>query len=120
MMNLAFPKPKKRPKKKRKGMDKKHLENIRKLPCLVCGDVPSEVHHLKQGTGERGMGLRSTDRWAVPLCHAHHINGVEKLASTQEAVWFMSYGIHNPLEIAAELWEARGDPEKMHGIIEKS
>ncbi len=109
-MNLAFPKPKKRPKKKRPGMDPKHLENIRKLPCCIPG-CPSigdtQAHHLKQGTNERGMGLRSSDKHTVPLCNHHHINGVERFPSKEEWAWFDAHGIKDPLGLAKAYWKAR-------------
>lgn len=115
-MKFPLPKPKKRKKKKRAGMDPKHLEFIRRLPCCICGYEPVEAHHLKFGTGERGMGMRSTDKWAVPLCHEHHINGVERFGSKMEASWFKAKGV-NPLNLAKDLWGATGDIEAMWKII---
>jgi hypothetical protein len=33
----------------------------------------AEAHHL-QHVGERGVGMRSGDNWAVPLCHDCHMD----------------------------------------------
>jgi len=101
----------------REGNDKNHLAAIRKCVCTVCNKVGgNDPHHLKAGTGERGAGLRSTDKWAVPLCRVHH-NEVERLASTREPEWFRSYGIPAPLDLAAALWKASPDVAVMTKII---
>ena len=108
----------KTPAEKRPGKDPQHLANVRKLPCVVCGEPgPSECHHLKQGTNERGMGLRSSDKWAIPLCHEHHINGVERAGSRNELTWFESFGIA-PLTLAQALWSSRHDLDAMQRILE--
>ncbi len=116
-MNLAFPKIVKRKKKQREGMSKKHLENLRQLGCCICGDL-AEVHHLKQGIPlkERGMGRRAADRYAVPLCHTHHINGVETLSSKSETAWFIAKGIFDPVQLAEDLWNAK-DIEEMKAVM---
>lgn len=58
--------------------DPRYLAWIRKLPCLICGDdITVEAAHIryadhsvaKRGTG---MGEKSDDKWAVPLCNKHH------------------------------------------------
>ena len=108
----------KSPAQKRPGKDPKHLANIRELPCCVCGAAPpSECHHVKQGTGERGMGLRSSDKWALPLCNEHHINGVERAGSRNEIAWFQARGIE-PLTLARALWASKSCLEAMRNIIE--
>lgn len=103
--------------KSRPGMSDKHLDLIRGLPCSVCLVPPrSEAHHLKQGTGERGMGLRSTDKHAVPLCNEHH-HEVEHAGSRNERDWFRSFGI-DALGLALALWAASGDLDQMKRIVE--
>ena len=59
--------------------DRKHLEWIRTLPCLICKagyyshSKEVQAHHLmKPYDGFRGMGLKANDRNAVPLCMHHH------------------------------------------------
>src|ERR1051325_422417 len=47
----------------------KYLAWIRKQPCLVCGTRwRIEASH----TGPRGLGQKSSDRSAIPLCAKHH------------------------------------------------
>lgn len=103
---------------KREGMSDKHLEMIRKLPCCVGMDHPGgEAHHLKLGTKERGIGLRSTDKNAVPMCHEHHINGVERAGSKNEFRWFRDRGV-SPLDLAAALWLVTGNLESMQKVMQ--
>ena len=102
--------------KTRAGMDDAHLGNLRLCPCCVCGASPmSQVHHLKSGTGERGMGQRSTDRWGVPMCRHHH-DEVERAGTRNEVSWFARHGI-DPHNLAMSLWMARGDVERMRKIV---
>lgn len=103
---------------RREGNSKMHKKAIQACPCCVCGAVaPSEPHHLKQGTGERGTSMRSTDKYLLPLCHEDHINGVEKVSSARETSWFKAHGIDEPLDLAAALYAASPDVAKMTKII---
>jgi len=59
--------------------DKKHLEYIASLPCLLCKagfyshSRGVQVHHLlKPSDKKRGMSLKSGDDQVIPLCHHHH------------------------------------------------
>lgn len=55
---------------------KKHLAFVRSKGCLIsfngqrCNQRP-EAHHLMK-MGGRGMGLKESDEWTVPLCRYHH------------------------------------------------
>lgn len=101
---------------RRPGMSAAHLDLIRKLPCTHCLAVGKcEAHHLKAGTNERGMGLRSTDRWAVPLCHDCHME-LEAMGSRNEAKWFDLVGVV-PVELASALWYSTGDLPTMLRIL---
>lgn len=102
---------------KRPGMSEAHLALIRKMPCCVTLKVPAgEAHHLKAGTGERGMGLRSTDRWALPLSHDKHME-LERIGSRNEVRWFQEHGIEDPIELAAALWANTGDLPRMIAVL---
>ena len=54
--------------------DKNHLARIRRYPCLICQNTQGiEAHHLLRVPDEqRGMGLKTGDNWAVPLCNRCH------------------------------------------------
>lgn len=103
---------------KREGNCKKHLALIRKLPCCVTGKkAPNDPHHLKEGLAhERGLGRRSTDRWAVPLSREKH-DEVERIGSRNEQAWFQKHGIADSLELAAALWRNTGDLERMRKVL---
>ena len=52
--------------------DLKHLQWIRTLPCAVCGSTRYvEAAH----TGPHGLGQKSADSAAIPLCIRHHRSG---------------------------------------------
>jgi hypothetical protein len=109
-----------KPKEKREGRDGNdadHLAAIRKCVCTVCGKVGgNDPHHLKQNTGERGAGMRSTDKWAVPLCRPHH-DEIERIGSRNETRWFADHGVGSPIDLAAALWAASPDVAKMTAIV---
>lgn len=104
-------------REEREGNDDAHLAALRKCPCVVTLKVPAgEVHHLKFGTGERGMGMRSSDRWGVPMSRVPH-EELERAGSRNEPRWFAERGIENPLDLAAALWKASPDVAMMTKII---
>lgn len=76
--------------------DKAYLAWLRQQPCAICRDnTATEAAHLRVGSIEHGKkpaGLqeKSSDRWAVPLCHRHHS---ESHARGNEREWWASYGI---------------------------
>jgi len=47
--------------------DKDHRRFVLRQPCLVCGRVPSDPHHLTF-TQPRGLGYRVSDEFTVPVC----------------------------------------------------
>lgn len=70
---LKFPKPTRRPKRKR-PRDEAHLRHIRSLPCCVPGcrtGLPIQAHHIRTA-GNSGTGLKPSDRECVPACMEHH------------------------------------------------
>lgn len=52
------------------AIEKRHIERVASLPCLVCG-ARSTVHHVTARSDRRGRLTRSHKR-IVPLCPAHH------------------------------------------------
>ncbi len=96
----------------------KHLEFIRSLPCLVCLDDTSvEAAHVRYadrraGKRETGMGEKSDDTWAVPLCGEHHR---EQHAGDERSFW-KSYDI-DPVLVALALTRASEDHQAASQII---
>ena len=124
---LANFKPSREKRQKEKNRDKRkdrpgnsddHLALVRKLPCCLhgCSILPAGTAHHIKATGLRGGATRSPDRYAIPLCWDHHINGVERQGSKNELSWLSNRGVE-ALDLAAALWMARGDFEKMRKIV---
>lgn len=91
----------------REGNDSNHLAALRKCPCVVTLKMPAgEVHHIKAMTRERGMGMRSSDRWGLPFSRAPH-ESVERVGSKNEMRWFAEHHISDPHALAAALWAVR-------------
>jgi len=59
------------------GENDRHLAWVRSLPCAIgsvrCGAI-THAHHVRERSGG-GVGMKPGDRWAVPLCPAHHSEG---------------------------------------------
>lgn len=105
---------------RREGNSARHRELIRLLPCCVSGVEPAgTIHHLKSGpaTKERGVGMRATDKWGLPLTYEEHLNGVERVGSRRELEWFQAHGIADPYGLAKALWDASGDLPRMRAIV---
>lgn len=104
----------------RPGMSEAHLDDIRQLPCAVpgCTERDIEAHHLLSGPAkrERGLGIKATDRWSLPLCRWLHHAEVHRRGARSEHLWFQSFGL-SPYELAEALWNARGQLETMRGIL---
>ena len=50
---------------------KEHLRFVARQPCLICGRAPSHAHHVRYAQ-PRGLGLKVSDEFTVPLCAIHH------------------------------------------------
>jgi len=104
--------------RRREGDSSRHLALIRRLPCCITGRPgPNDPHHIKSGPArkERGGAMRSTDRWAVPLCRSAH-DAVESVGSDNEEQWFRARGIE-VVTLAEELWAASPDFEAMEDVV---
>jgi hypothetical protein len=80
--------------------DKDHRKFVLRQPCLVCGRVPSDPHHLTF-TQPRALGRRVSDEFIVPVCRLHH---GELHRSGDEVAWWQKLNI-DPLPVALRLWQ---------------
>jgi DNA recombination protein Rad52 len=78
---------------------KAHLRFVARQPCLICGRAPSHAHHIRYAQS-RGLGLKVSDEFTVPLCAIHHS---ENHATGNEKGWWEQHKI-DPLVIAETLW----------------
>jgi len=72
---------------------------VTKQPCLVCGRMPTDPHHLRFAQ-HRALGRKVSDEFTVPLCRTHHR---ELHRETDEAAWWIKLGI-DPTSTARALW----------------
>jgi len=84
--------------------------------CLGCGaEGPCEAAHVRNKT-DGGTGLRTSDKFTVPLgalgnCGCHH-----RQHQTGEASFWGALGI-DPLDAACRLWTVSGDIEAGRRVI---
>jgi DNA recombination protein Rad52 len=78
---------------------KDHLRFVAQQPCLICGRTPSHAHHIRYAQ-PRGLGLKVSDEFTVPLCAIHHS---ENHATGDERRWWQGYKI-DPVSVASGLW----------------
>ena len=83
----------------RRLRDKTHLRHVAAQPCLVCGALPADAHHVRFAQ-PKAFGRKVSDEFTVPLCRAHH----RELHHTgNERAWWHDMGI-DPLSVAERLW----------------
>lgn len=110
----------------------KHLEFIRSLPCLCCGRLGAEAHHLLRVPQEylgpkkgyenllipkyngRGLAMKNPDAFALPLCHKCHMNLHN---DGNEKAFFEYLGLSNPAKFALDIFKLSGQYEKALDLI---
>ena len=80
--------------------NKAHLKFVAAQPCLLCGRLPSDAHHLRFAQ-PRALALKVSDEFTVPLCRGHHR---QVHHAGNEADWWNDLEI-DALEIAKALWQ---------------
>jgi hypothetical protein len=78
---------------------KEHLRFVAQQPCVICGRTPAHAHHVRYAQ-PRGVSLKVSDEFTVPLCAIHH---TENHSTGDERRWWHERKI-DPLAIAQELW----------------
>ncbi len=89
---LAHPEP-------RRIRDREHVRFVAKQPCLICGRLPSDPHHVRF-VQHPALGRKVSDEFTVPLCRGHH---GEVHRCGDEAAWWQGIGI-DPSASARALW----------------
>lgn len=79
--------------------DKDHLKYVATHPCLICGRSPVHAHHVRYAQ-PRGLGLKVSDEFTVPLCAIDH-DALHR--SGHERRWWREKNI-DPLPHAERLW----------------
>lgn len=78
---------------------KAHLNYVAAQPCLICEAIPSHAHHIGFAQS-RGLSLKVSDAFTVPLCAVHH--NILHSVHPERAFWHQM-GI-DPLPVAQKLW----------------
>jgi hypothetical protein len=81
--------------------DQRYLAFVRGKPCLVCG-MPGDSHHI-QYAQPRGLGRKTGDQYAVPVCREHHMN--IHVGGIPERTWWALRGI-DPMVWAEQSYAA--------------
>ena len=89
---LAHPEP-------RRVRDKDHQRFVSTQPCLICGRIPADPHHLRFAQ-TRALSRKVSDEFIVPLCRGHHR---EVHRCGDETAWWRDRGI-DALGVARVLW----------------
>ena len=89
---LSLPEP-------RRIRDREHVRSVTRKPCLVCGRLPSDPHHLRFAQS-RALSRKVSDEFVVPLCRGHH-REVHRCGN--ETAWWRHRGI-DALGLARALW----------------
>lgn len=50
----------------------KRLAEIRKLPCVRCGNPNSQAAHSNSSKHGKGRGIKASDQFTIPLCAICH------------------------------------------------
>lgn len=50
----------------------KRLAELRKLPCVRCGNPNSQAAHSNSAKHGKGRGIKSSDQFTIPLCAICH------------------------------------------------
>src|SRR3974377_338606 len=77
--------------------DPEYLRFVRNLPCAVCSTSRGiEASH----TGPHGIGQKSSDRSAIPLCRKHHRTGDQALHRLGPVKFVAMHNLDIPAHIA--------------------
>ena len=78
---------------------REHLRFVAQQPCVICGRTPAHAHHIRYAQS-RGLALKVSDEFTVPLCAIHHS---QNHATGDERRWWHERKI-DPLAVAHQLW----------------
>ena len=68
------------------------LKQIRALPCVRClAPPPSQACHANWGEFGKGMGIKASDDYTIPLCPSCHqwLDQYQEMARGEAKAWFL-------------------------------
>ncbi|EOR06418.1 hypothetical protein F896_02878 [Acinetobacter genomosp. 15BJ] len=68
----------------------KMLSEIKRLPCVICGNSSVEVAQNNQVDLLKESSTKASDFFTIPLCRNHHIeyDQFQKMNRSQSVEWF--------------------------------
>ena len=96
-----------------------HLDLVRQLPCIVCGnDIETEAAHVRFSDSRvakinSGLAQKPHDKFTLPLCSRHHR---EQHNHGDERLWWESKNI-DPIFYALALYACDGDHQTGAAIV---
>lgn len=100
-----------KPRKAATAAERRHLDRVAAMGCLVCG-MPATVHHVTASI--HGGRLSRTHERVVPLCPTHHMvqfGPRESVEALGHGGFHRTYGI-DLLLTAEVLWVQSEDLER--------
>lgn len=91
-------------------LDPEHLQFVRSLPCLCCGnDIETEAAHIRYADARAdkrsvGKAEKPDDKWTVPLCGRCH----RRQHDVNERAFWEGQSI-DPVFVALALYLQSGD-----------
>ncbi|EHU2157794.1 DUF968 domain-containing protein [Acinetobacter baumannii] len=69
---------------------KKRLSEIRALPCVRCGQSPSQAAHSNFSEHGKGRGIKADDQYIIPLCAICHadFDQYKTMGREESKEWF--------------------------------
>ncbi|EPQ1202735.1 DUF968 domain-containing protein [Acinetobacter baumannii] len=69
---------------------KKRLSEIRALPCVRCGQSPSQAAHSNFSEHGKGRGIKADDQYTIPLCAICHadFDQYKTMGREESKEWF--------------------------------
>ncbi|ESK40272.1 hypothetical protein P256_00719 [Acinetobacter nectaris CIP 110549] len=67
------------------------LNAVRSLPCVKCGKpAPSEACHANWSEYGKGIGIKASDEFVIPLCRQHHyeFDTYSSMKRDESKLWF--------------------------------
>ena len=89
---------------------KEHLKFVASQSCLICGRTPSHAHHIRYAQ-PKGLALKVSDEFTVPLCATHHS---DNHMTGNELQWWQDRNIE-PLSVARKLWQEFRELNRIRG-----
>jgi hypothetical protein len=80
--------------------EKRWMERVAALPCVVCSALPVELHHIREG---QGGGQRAQHTLVLPLCPEHH-RGASGVHGLGKRGFYAQYR-HDELDLLAKTIE---------------